>query len=380
MPSRPADACVLWLHGDEETGKAWERLAEDDMYGLGDRLPWVQWAFPTASRGKWFDYEYPVLEAAAEYAGIDEAVRAVHRMIAEIEAGGVKPARILLGGFGPGAALALLAGRLYEHRLAGIAGLGGWYMRPRARSSEAGARTPVLLCHGEDDDDVPCELFVDACARLASDGCDLTRHSYAGLGHRACAEEQTALAAPKNFITFKLPTLTPGTPAPRGASRAPAAAKDAPPRHLGILEAEAGDPLWEALDEVDRELVQKFAVGAFDARLDGPGDGDPERALAGRLVEAAEAAVHSATACRLLGMREEGGAYHLEIQLEGVSSLADASLEIEASKLRLQLPAASKPFEVAFPKPVDVGGDGAEAAKFSKRSGKLKLRLRLRHA
>ena len=168
------------------------------------RIPWVQWAFPTAPEGTWFAYELPVIDAATEFKRVDEAVRAVHVMLAQIEAEGIKAERILLGGFGPGAALALLAGRLYPKTLAGISVLSGWYMRPRLPSSKLGAMTPVLLCHGEEDDDVPFELHTEASARLRSDSANVSSYSHARLGNRACATEQTVLAAPKNFITDRL--------------------------------------------------------------------------------------------------------------------------------------------------------------------------------
>ena len=212
--ARPADACVLWLHGDEEKGASWTRLENDVTFGLGLRIPWARWAFPDApGGGPWFTYEFPVLDATADPADLEAAVSAVHAMLAEIEKTGISSSRILLGGFGPGAALALLAGRSYPRALAGIACLAGWYLRPRQPSSSA--RAPVLLCHGVDDDDVDISLHDHALAKLKGDGFEVTHFRYEGLGHRACAEELTVLAAPKNFITARLPTMTPAPPIPQ---------------------------------------------------------------------------------------------------------------------------------------------------------------------
>jgi lysophospholipase II len=291
---RPPNACVLWLHGDAETGKAWERLEADPTYGLGVRLPWVQWAFPTAPEGAWFDYELPIIDATTEFQRVDEAVRAVHGMLKQIEAEGVRADRILLGGFGPGAALALLAGRTYPKRLAGIAGLSGWYMRPRLPSSHLGCETPVLLCHGEEDDEVPCELHTEACARLRRDGTELISHCYAHLGHRSCAIEQTVLAAPKNFITDRLRTLTPAAPVPRGARSDKASGKRQAPRSK--LDEE-----WCKLDEDDQAAIRAMAEAALGAD---EGDGsDPSHALAAQLVDACEAGQRNATACTLLNLQ-----------------------------------------------------------------------------
>ena len=411
---RPADACVLWLHGDEDTGNGWERLESDPMSGLGRRLPWVQWAFPTARSGTWFDYELPIIEASTEYRRVDDAVHTVHAMLAQIVESGIKPSRIVLGGHGPGAALALLAGRTYQHTLAGIAGLSGWYMRPRQKSSEYGVRTPVLLCHGEDDDDVPVELHSEACGRLRRDGVELSSYTYAGLGHKACARELTVLAAPKNFITDRLRTLTPapalsarerrGVAAALGGDGGVAAALggggggDDGGGDIGSAEAVRAEyerlnaagcspqepkAPWRALDEASAaemtRLAEHIVGGLAEHRgetIDPNPEEDPSRALAERLVDAAEAAQRDVTACRLVSMELEGGTLlQVVLALDGVSSLAEADLSIGATGLELLLPGARKPFSLPFPRRVDT--DGADMAKFSAKTGRLKLTLRV---
>jgi predicted esterase len=411
---RPADACVLWLHGDEDTGNGWERLESDPMSGLGRRLPWVQWAFPTARSGNWFDYELPIIEASTEYRRVDDAVHTVHAMLAQIVESGIKPSRIVLGGHGPGAALALLAGRTYQHTLAGIAGLSGWYMRPRQKSSEYGVRTPVLLCHGEDDDDVPVELHSEACGRLRRDGVELSSYKYAGLGHKACARELTVLAAPKNFITDRLRTLTPapalsalerrGVAAALGGDGGVAAALggggggDDGGGDIGSAEAVRAEyerlnaagcspqepkAPWRALDEASAAEMTRLAehiVGGLAEHLgetiDPNMEEDPSRALAERLVDAAETAQRDVTACRLVSMELEGGTLlQVVLALDGVSSLAEADLSIGATGLELLLPGARAPFALPFPRRVDT--DGADMAKFSAKTGRLKLTLRV---
>ena len=324
-----SDAVCLWLHGDGETGMSWKRLEKDPMSGLGLRLPWVRWSFPTAPEGRGFAYEFPVLEARVEQAGLDAAVSSVHAMIREIEATGIPPSRILLGGFGPGAALALLAGRLYPHSLAGIAAISGWYLRPREPSSET--RAPVLLCHGVEDDDVDISMHDQAISWLKRDGFEVSHFRYDGLGHRACAEELTVLAAPKNFITAQLPTLTPAPAAPRGRI---------PPMPSG---------------EVPR------------CKLDQPRD---------------EPATSAAPSARLESMDEEDGALVVVLALEGVSSLAEAELSMSDTQLELQLPSHTgdgrdrrPPLIVRFPRTVDSAA--SDAAKFNRKTGMLRLRLAL---
>ena len=394
-----ADACVVWLHGEGETGAAWERLEADPMFGLGTRLPWARWAFPTAPEGSWFDCEFPILDEKEKgIARLDSAVGAVHGMLEEIEASGIPSTRIVLGGFGPGAALALLAGRTYSRTLAGIAGLSGWYLRPRTPSSAAAAATPVLLCHGDDDDDVPIELYTQACARLRRDGVELSCFSYTGLGHCDCATELTVLAAPKNFITDRLRTLTPAAsrpvrsvagsevpackldqrlPSDGTAPQAPTEADAA--EALSAAEAIVGgldmSALGAALDAGDEAAMRQMA----EALSKGLGmEGEPGMAgLAEKLVGAAEEAQRESTACTVVSMGEAagGGALQVVLALDGVASLVDADLHIGETQLELKLPNAAKPFVALFPRKVDTR-DAGESARFNKKTGRLKLTLK----
>ena len=202
MTQPTADAAVIWLHGDEETGKSWFKLEE----ALGLRLPWTRWYFPDAppsngksSRKSWFPgFEFPIMDATNEPAGVDKAVSAVHAMIAEVEnKEGINASRIVLGGFGPGAALAMLAGRTYSKRLGGVAMISGWYMRPQVVSSAGVTGLPVLLCHGEEDDDVPFELFEEATRRLRKQGCEVKPYGYERFAHRTAPRSSRCSPRPR---------------------------------------------------------------------------------------------------------------------------------------------------------------------------------------
>ena len=198
------NACVVWLHGDGETGHTWYLRFKSGVDRI--RMPWIEFACPEADRRNWFGVDLPVInDSAVDGAELDAAIAHVHSELDAIQYKGIAASRIMLGGYGPGAALALLAGRTYGHDLAGIACMGGWLLRPNHPSSSA--RSPILLGHGEEDDDVPFELYRFACSWLTAEGYDLECQQYTGLGHRETAEAPTALAAPKNFITNRLPPI-----------------------------------------------------------------------------------------------------------------------------------------------------------------------------
>ena len=326
MPEQAQNACVVWLHGADESGSSWAHLETSAMSGLGMRLPWAKWVFPDAPGGAWFDVEYPVLFVSSEPPRLDEALKAVHAILQELEASGIASSRIVLGGFGSGAALALLAGRTYTHALAGIAAISGWYLQPQQPSSDVAARTPVLLCHGDDDDEVPIEHYHSACARLQRDGVDLSCFRYDGLGHRECAEQLTVLAASKNFITDKLRTLTPSPPIPPEVRRAAAA---------------------EAAAKASSAEVPR-------CKLDEP----------------------TGASCRLESMTEADGALAIVLVVKGLASLSDADLDIGATELSLSLPGARTPFVTRFPAPIDATA-AMRPAKFNKATGELRIRLTL---
>jgi predicted esterase len=98
--------------------------------------------------------------ALREPAGLGSAVSMVHAMLTQAEGLGYESSRLVLGGVGQGGALALLAGRMYARPLGGIVSLGGWHLRPQWRPScSANAGTPIMLCHGRDDEHVPFTLL-----------------------------------------------------------------------------------------------------------------------------------------------------------------------------------------------------------------------------
>ena len=89
-----------------------------------------------------------------------------------------------------------------------------------------------------------------------------------------------------------------------------------------------------------------------------------------------ETAQREVTACRLVSMELDGGSLlQVVLALDGVSSLAEADLSICATGLELLLPGAPKPFSLPFPRRVDT--EGADMAKFSAKTGRLKLTLRV---
>jgi hypothetical protein len=142
-----------------------------------------------------------------ELPGLAAAISAVHAIIAQAEAMGVRSERIVLGGFGQCGALALAAGRSHRSRLAGIASFSGWTAGP-CIANEANVETPILLCHGTADHEVAYALMSESVQMLRKQhaATRIVEHTLDGLGHATNATESALLRA---FLDEVLPCLEP---------------------------------------------------------------------------------------------------------------------------------------------------------------------------
>ena len=71
---------------------------------------------------------------------------------------------------------------------------------------------------------------------------------------------------------------------------------------------------------------------------------------------------------------EDAPALHVVLALHGVSSMADVDLSVGETSIEVTLGAGSKPCVVPLPKAVEAGSG---KAKFARKTGHLKLNLRL---
>merc|ERR1711964_158262 len=104
----------------------------------------------------WFDIkEFPITREQSDAPrGLRDAVDEIHALINSIRAKGIHWRRIILGGFSQGGALAIYAGLSFNKRLGGIATFGAWGLRKDKYESLVegrNIRTPILMCHGEED-------------------------------------------------------------------------------------------------------------------------------------------------------------------------------------------------------------------------------------
>eukprot|EP01116_Phalansterium_solitarium_P008682 TRINITY_DN22637_c0_g1_i1.p1 TRINITY_DN22637_c0_g1~~TRINITY_DN22637_c0_g1_i1.p1 ORF type:complete len:255 (+),score=31.67 TRINITY_DN22637_c0_g1_i1:48-812(+) len=169
---------IIWVHGIEKPHSDFLELSFLSLKPKYFRL--VLPMAPSnslstqqlASSRTWFDANNIAkapeeVEQERDEHGIADSVAFIHSLL-DAESKLTQPESIILGGHGQGAALALLSGLTYGHKLSGIVSASGYVPRSRLLESPgvsaANRSTPVLALHGADDSLIP-----EAVARAAYD-------------------------------------------------------------------------------------------------------------------------------------------------------------------------------------------------------------------
>jgi len=188
-PGYQVSSAVIWLHHQGESEAMQEMLFRN--FQLPEEVGRVRWLWPRAPlqpssiRGhsptlQWFDVkEYPicrVVRAIPDRArkGEDEndvsaAVKRAETMVRALEVEGIPRRRILLGGFGQGAALVLRTVLQSQEPFAGGVVCSGWVAGSSDvpdNISEGGRSTALLWCHGARDDVVEPRLAAEQAKAL----------------------------------------------------------------------------------------------------------------------------------------------------------------------------------------------------------------------
>ncbi|XP_065180360.1 uncharacterized protein LOC135810879 [Sycon ciliatum] len=220
---RKHSATLIFLHGIFNAVEEWKRLLTVTRARPGHiRIVILQAPKITArwymgpKDPSWFkvkDYgkgKTPVEDEAS----LKEAATLMHGVIGE-ESARVPLSRIVLAGFGQGAALALYAGLSYTNTLAGILALSGWLPFADKIGSWCSAEshgTPILQCHGGKDDVIPPDkgkLSYDALiANCPGSANHLELRIYPDVGHHLSLFELHDI---RQWLEKRIPVALPHT-------------------------------------------------------------------------------------------------------------------------------------------------------------------------
>ncbi|MGK0370636.1 MAG: phospholipase/carboxylesterase, partial [Glaciecola sp.] len=111
--------------------------------------------------------------------------------------------KIILIGFSQGGVIALHLGTRMEATLAGIVALSTYMCEPQNLANEkqgANQQTPILCCHGLQDEVIPVSVGKSAFSTLQANGYDVSWKEYV-MQHNVCMPEINDIA---KFITLQL--------------------------------------------------------------------------------------------------------------------------------------------------------------------------------
>jgi phospholipase/carboxylesterase len=195
-PQKPAEACVIWLHGLGANGA--------DMRGVVDAFPAMDVAIrhvfvdapvrPVTlnnhmSMPAWYDLTGLTLQDRDDQVGILQSERALDEIIALQIDQGFQPQKIYLAGFSQGGAMALFVGLRSQRPLGGIVALSAYLPLRRECSGGQHLTLPIFMATGLAD-----PIVIPAWTKLSYDFVRSQRFSDTickdyPMGHTICLEE-----------------------------------------------------------------------------------------------------------------------------------------------------------------------------------------------
>ena len=196
--SKPS-AAVIWLHGLGADGHDFEPIVPELRLAKA-----VRFVFPNApiqpvtiNGGMRMPAWYDILQLGGgreDEKGIRASQGLLEKLIAQQP---VPPEKIVLAGFSQGGAIALQTALRYPKRLAGVMALSTYLpiaATLAAERSEANARIPIFMAHGQYDDIIPMQRARASREALEKLGFRIEWHEYP-MPHSVCGEEVRDISA-----------------------------------------------------------------------------------------------------------------------------------------------------------------------------------------
>lgn len=198
QPAKPADACVIWLHGlgaDRYDFLPVAEALQETLLTTRVVLPQAPTRAVTINGGyempSWYDILAMSPARAISREQLDESAKMVTDLIEEQKTSGIDPSRIFLAGFSQGGAVVLHAAFLkWQGALGGVLALSTYAptFSDELELSASQQRIPVLCLHGQYDDVVQNAMGRSAYEHLKSRGVTATWQEYP-MGHEVLPEE-----------------------------------------------------------------------------------------------------------------------------------------------------------------------------------------------
>ena len=185
QPLEQADAAMILVHGRGATAPSILELAS---LLPDDRLAYLA---PQAANQSWYPYSF--LEPVEQNEpGLSSGLQVLADLTAQIEAAGIPPERIIIGGFSQGACLTAEFAARRPRRYGGLLIFSGGLIGPPGalrnyRGSLAG--TPVFLGCSTTDFHIPVERVDESAAVFETLEAVVTKRLYPNMGHTIIQDE-----------------------------------------------------------------------------------------------------------------------------------------------------------------------------------------------
>ncbi|AMS14178.1 MULTISPECIES: alpha/beta hydrolase [Pseudomonas] len=198
QPSKPVDACVIWLHGlgaDRYDFLPVAEALQESLLTTRFVLPQAPTRAVTINGGyampSWYDILAMSPARAINREQLDESAKRLTDLIEEQRASGIDPSRIFLAGFSQGGAVVLHTAFLkWQGPLGGVLALSTYAptFSDELELSASQQRIPTLCLHGQYDEVVQNAMGRTAYEYLKHHGVTVTWQEYP-MGHEVLPEE-----------------------------------------------------------------------------------------------------------------------------------------------------------------------------------------------
>jgi predicted esterase len=185
QPLDNARAAMILVHGRGATASSILELAQPLNHAE------MAYLAPQASGNTWYPYSFLVPTTQNE-PHLSSALRVVTEVVAQVEAAGIPPEKIIIAGFSQGACLASEFVARNARRYGGlIAFSGGLIGAPGTSRDYDGslAGTPVFLGCSNVDFHIPEERVDETAEVLEQLGADVNKKIYPNMGHTIIQDE-----------------------------------------------------------------------------------------------------------------------------------------------------------------------------------------------
>ena len=198
QPAKPADACVIWLHGlgaDRYDFLPVAEALQETLLSTRFVLPQAPTRAVTINGGyempSWYDILAMTPARAISREQLDESAKMVIDLIDQQKASGIDASRIFLAGFSQGGAVVLHAAFMkWQGALGGVLALSTYAptFSDELELSASQQRIPALCLHGQYDEVVQNAMGRSAYEHLKQQGVTVTWQEYP-MGHEVLPEE-----------------------------------------------------------------------------------------------------------------------------------------------------------------------------------------------